>query len=134
MMVSRVVMVMIVVMVFSGVMVMMPAARIGTAFGGERRFDVLHVRPKTQHHVFDHVVLADQDAGAVDLRRQVPIPQMPGDFGKMHRVGAGNFEQRFGGGFDRGHDQRRQLRQLRLRLRQALLEHAVRRFELVNLV
>ena len=50
---------------------------VGAAFGIERGADLAHLGAEALQHVDDHVVVADQDAVALDLRRQVPVAEMP---------------------------------------------------------
>lgn len=92
---------MIVVTVIMAVVIMMimtmrgmAAAGIGAAFRIERRFDGDDARTKTAHHVLNDVIAADAKALADDLRRQVPVAEMPGDPHEMMRIGAANFHQR----------------------------------------
>jgi hypothetical protein len=70
------------------------AARIGPAFGIERRFDLSHPPPELADHILDHVVPANAQAPARDLGRQMAIAEMPGDTHQMLRIGAANFNQR----------------------------------------
>jgi hypothetical protein len=52
---------------------------VGAAFGVERRTHLAHLGAEAAQHVDDDVVVADQDAVALDLRRQVPVAEMPGE-------------------------------------------------------
>src|SRR4051794_20973766 len=52
---------------------------IGSAFGIERRLDLDDARAETLHHRFDDVVAADAQTLRHDLRRQMPVAEMPGD-------------------------------------------------------
>ena len=52
------------------------------------------------HHRVDDVILADQDAGAIDLGRQVTVAEMPGDAGQMFRICAGDLQKRLRGRLD----------------------------------
>src|ERR1700704_7176518 len=54
---------------------------VGAAFRIERRAHLAHLRAQALQHVDDHVIVADQDAVGVDLRRQVAIAEMPGEAG-----------------------------------------------------
>jgi hypothetical protein len=80
------------------VIVGMPAAGIGAAFGIERRFDLDHARAKAAHHLLDHMIAADAQALGHDLHRQMPVAEVPGDADEMHGVAAADFEQRLGRG------------------------------------
>ncbi len=73
-------------------------ARIGPAFGIERRLDLDDARAQSLHHRLDDVIPADAQALWHDLRRQMAITEMPGDPDQMQRIGAADFEQRFRGG------------------------------------
>jgi len=74
----------------------MAAASVGAALGIERGFDDDHACAEAAHHVFDHMIAADAKTLADDLRRQMPVAEVPGDPHEMVRIGAANFHQRFG--------------------------------------
>ena len=96
------VMVMMVAMVVTVVMVPMIVrpmrAAIGAALGIERRDDPPDRRAEMLEHVGDDVVVADQQAVAADLGRQMPVAEMPGERKQMLGALAGDLEQ----GFRRG--------------------------------
>jgi len=71
---------------------------IGAAFGIERRLDLDDARAKPLHHRLDDVVAADAQTFWHDLRRQMPVAEMPGDPNQMQGISAADLEQRFGGG------------------------------------
>ena len=73
-------------------------ARIGAAFGIERRLDLDDARAQPLHHRLDDVIAADAQALRHDLRRQMAVAEMPGDPDQMQRIGAADFEQRLRGG------------------------------------
>jgi len=73
-------------------------ARIGPAFGIERRLDLDDARAKPLHHRLDDVIAANAQALRHDLGRQMAITEMPGDPDQMQRIGAADFDQRLGGG------------------------------------
>ncbi len=73
-------------------------ARIGAAFGIERRLDLDDARAQPLHHRLDDVIAANAQAFRHDLGRQMAIAEMPGDPDQMQRIGAADFEQRFRGG------------------------------------
>ena len=52
---------------------------VGAAFGIERRAHLADLGAQALQHVDDDVIVADQDAVGVDLRRQVAIAEMPGE-------------------------------------------------------
>ena len=62
---------------FAGVGV--AATGIGAAFGIERRFDLDHARAEPLHHRLDDMIAPDPQAFWHDLRRQMPVAEMPGE-------------------------------------------------------
>lgn len=74
----------------------MAAPGISAAFRVERRFNDDHARTKTAHHVLDHMIATDAQAPSDNLRRKVPVAEMPCDPYQMMRIGAPDFHQRFG--------------------------------------
>ena len=70
---------------------------IGAAFGIEWRLDLDDAGAEPCHHRLDDVVAADAQALRHDLGRQVAVAEMPGDPHQMERIGATDFDQRFGG-------------------------------------
>src|SRR5260370_16578296 len=52
---------------------------VGAALGIERRPHLAHLGTQALQHVDDDMVVADQDALALNLRRQVPVTEMPGE-------------------------------------------------------
>ena len=86
--------VVVMVMAMSG----MTAAGISAAFGIERRLDGDDTRAKTAHHILDHMIAADAQTLADDLRRQMAVAEMPGDPHQMMGIGASDFHQRLGRG------------------------------------
>ena len=71
------------------------AARIGAAFGIERRLDLDHARAEPFYHRLDDMVAPDAQASAHDLRRQMAVAEMPGHPYQMVGVGPTNFDQGF---------------------------------------
>jgi len=69
---------------------------IGAAFGIERRLDLDDTGAQPFHHVLDDVIATDAQAAARDLRRQMPVAEMPGDPHQMRRIGAPDLQQRLG--------------------------------------
>ena len=65
-------------------MVMMRRAGVGAGLGIEWRLDRIDMPAEAFHHVADHVICTDAHAPAVQLHRQMPIAEMPGD--PHHRV------------------------------------------------
>ena len=59
---------------------------VGAAFGIERRANLAHLGAEALQHVDDHVVVADQDAVILDLRRQVAVAEMPRQPRKGRRI------------------------------------------------
>src|SRR5215813_1602605 len=71
---------------------------IGAAFGIERRADLAHLRAQAFQHVDDDMIVADQDAALVDLRRQVAVAEMPGETREGGGAAAAHFDQVLLGG------------------------------------
>ncbi len=78
------------------VLMIMEAAFIGATLGIERRLDLDHARAQSPDHGFDDVVPADAQALCHDLRRQMPVAEMPGDADQMLRIARPDLEQRLG--------------------------------------
>lgn len=68
---------------------------IGTAFRIERLAYFRHGRSKPVQHIGNDMVGPDQNALGLDLRRQMPVTQMPGQPQKMMRLGGTNRQKRF---------------------------------------
>ena len=71
---------------------------IGAAFRIERRLDLAGFRAEAAHHVGDHMVAADAQFCARDLRRQMPVAEVPGNTHEMFLVARADLQQ----GFRRG--------------------------------
>jgi hypothetical protein len=69
------------------------ATGICTALRIERRFDRNEARTESANHVLDHMIAADAQPLPDDLRRQMPVAEMPRDPHQMQRIGAANFDQ-----------------------------------------
>src|SRR5438876_8030501 len=63
----------------------MASAGIGATFGIERRLDLDDARSQSLHHRLDDVIAADAQAFTDDLRRQMPVAEVPGDSDQMMR-------------------------------------------------
>jgi len=74
--------------------VRMTLSGIRATFRIERCFDLNHPRAEPLHHVFDDVIAPDPQSFARDLRRQMPVAEMPGDANQMLRVVAADFQKR----------------------------------------
>src|SRR5437879_4022834 len=74
--------------------VRMAAARIGAAFGIERRFDLDYAGTKPFHHRLDDVVAPDTQALGRNLRRQMTVSEMPGEANQMLRIATPDLGQR----------------------------------------
>lgn len=88
-------MIYVLMIVCSVIVTRMTAACIGSTFGIERRFDRDHFCAETFHHIFDDVVAANAKSLADNLRRQMPVTEMPSDAHEMMRIGTANLDQRF---------------------------------------
>jgi len=60
--------------------------RIGAAFRIERRLDLAGFRAEAAHHVGNHMVAADAQFCARDLRRQMSVAEVPGNAHEMFLV------------------------------------------------
>jgi hypothetical protein len=89
-----VLMAVVMVIVRVALLMAMAAAFIGAAFGIEWRLDLDHARAQSPDHGFDDVVPADAQAFRHDLRRQMPVAEMPGDADQMLRIASSDLEQR----------------------------------------
>ena len=77
----------VVMMVVTVTIVMMVVPRrviacgrvISAALRCERRLDGAERRAEPAQHVGDHMVVPDQDAMRHDLRREMPVAEMPGE-------------------------------------------------------
>ena len=91
-MIVAVLMVVIVMMImFVMIMVMrmpmiMAVTRIGAAHRRERLDDVGYRRAKTFKHRLDDMIAQDEDAAGLDRGGEMPVANMPGEFGEMHAV------------------------------------------------
>src|SRR5215831_8148763 len=79
----------------AGIMIVLA---VGAAFGIERRADLAHLRAQAFQHVDDDMIVADQDAALVDLRRQVAVAEMPGETREGGGAAAAHFDQVLLGG------------------------------------
>ena len=64
-------------MMLAVMMFVMVAVTISAAFGLERGLDRLKMCPQAAEHIFDHVVRSNPKNVVSNLRRQVPIAQVP---------------------------------------------------------
>jgi len=90
-----VIVLMVLMIVRVAMRMLMAAAFIGTAFRVEWRLDLDHARAQSLDHGVDHVIPADAQAFCHDLRRQMPVAEMPGDTGKRQGIGGPDLRQRF---------------------------------------
>jgi hypothetical protein len=58
--------------------VVFTVAAVGAALGLKRSPHLHETRSEAFEHGFDHMVGSDTKNGVTDLRRQMPVPQMPG--------------------------------------------------------
>ena len=85
-----------VLVVMVTVLMRMAAALIGAAFRIEWRLDFDHARAQSPHHGIDDVIPADSQSLGHDLRRQMPVAEMPGDADQMLWITSLDLEQRLG--------------------------------------
>ena len=76
----------------------MTAIGIGATLRIEWRLDFDDAGAEALHHGLDHMVAPDPQALRHDLRRQMPIAEMPGEANQMQRVDAADFDQGLGCG------------------------------------
>ena len=82
------------------VVTMHAAMAIGAPFRAERRTHLSHRRALMVEHVGDHVVAPDQQAVGLDLARQVPVAEVPGEAREVVGVATPDLEQVFLGSPD----------------------------------
>jgi hypothetical protein len=70
----------------------MVAMPVSAAFGLESGLDHLKLCPETAEHVFDHVVWPNPKKVVSNLRRQMPIAQVPGKAHKLYRIFMSDFD------------------------------------------
>ncbi|MGY3449977.1 hypothetical protein ACVILH_002319 [Bradyrhizobium sp. USDA 4353] len=69
---------------------------VGAALWIERRLDLDDARAETLHHRLDHMIAADAQALGQELRRQMPVAEMPGKPHQMLRIAGADLQQRLG--------------------------------------
>jgi len=80
-------------MCLAGVRLRVPAG-IGAPFGVERCFDLGDSCAQPLRHFLDDVIAPDAQAPCRDLRRQMPVAEMPGEANQMLGVTATDLHQR----------------------------------------
>jgi hypothetical protein len=75
-----------VIMMLVAVMAVIVAAGIGAANRIERRQQLVDRRAEPFQHLFDDMVAQDENAVRADRRREMPVADMPGEFGQMHHI------------------------------------------------
>src|SRR6516165_10610241 len=73
---------------------------VGAAFRIKRRLDLDHLGAELFRHVCYDVIEPDTQRCSAQLRGDVAIAEVPGDPRGLQRVGATNFQERFGCGND----------------------------------
>jgi len=58
--------------------VVLSVATVGATLGLKRRPDRHQIRPEAIEHGFDHMVGSNAKNRDIDLRRQMPVPEVPG--------------------------------------------------------
>lgn len=74
------------------------AVAVGPAFGIEGGEHRSHRGAEPLQHVLDDMVVADPQAIAEELRRQVAVAEMPGNADQFGRAGSGDLQKAFGNG------------------------------------
>ena len=70
-------------MVLAAMMFVVVAVTMSTAIRLKGGLDLLEIRPQATEHVFDYVVWPDKKNVVSNLRRQMPIAEVPG---KPHQL------------------------------------------------
>ena len=70
---------------------------VGVAFVGsplwlEGELLLAQLRAKASQHALDDMIRSDTQDAVSDLRRQVPVTEMPGDAQELARIGMGDFD------------------------------------------
>ncbi len=69
---------------------------VSAALGIKRRGDFQHLGAELTDHLGHHMIATDAQRMRQELRRQMPVAEMPSDAGEMPGVGATDFKKRFG--------------------------------------
>jgi len=67
-------------------MVVSASTAVGATLGLERRPKVPQLSTETTEHVLDHVVGPETEHALADLRRQMPVSQVPGETRQLVRI------------------------------------------------
>ena len=78
----------------------MVAVTVSAAFGLERDLDRLKMCSEAAKHVFDHVVRPNPKNVGSDLRRQMPIAQVPGKSHELYRIFMSDLYEVLGSGLN----------------------------------
>lgn len=70
-------------------------AGIGASHRVEGGDDVHHFCAQADQHRADHMIPQDQDVTIGDFRREMTVPDMPGEFGKVPRIACAHGIERF---------------------------------------
>lgn len=92
--------VMRVIMIMTVFVVVVVTVIIGAALGLERTFNHAHGAALAANHLGENMVVLDIDRVRRDLRRRVPVADMPGDTHQPQRVLGPDFEQALRSGLD----------------------------------
>src|SRR5215472_8634085 len=76
------------------------ATAIGATLGLKRCFDSFQLGSETTQHLFDHTIGPDAKSTIANLRRKVPISEMPGEPHELMRIPMPDLHNRFGSGFN----------------------------------
>lgn len=82
-------------MAMAGIVVVLA---VGPAFGIEGNADLADIRPQALQHVDDDMIVADQQAVMVDLGRQMPVAEMPGQPCERRGIAAAHLDEILLGG------------------------------------
>ena len=81
-------------------MFMMMAVPVSAAFWLESGPDLLKICSEAAKHVFDHVVGTNKKNTVSNLRRQMPIAQVPSKAHQLYRIFMSDFYEILGGGLN----------------------------------
>lgn len=91
-------MMVVMMMLIVGMTVLMAGGGVGAADWIERFGDVPHFRAQAFEHCPNDMIAQDQDAIGMDSSGQMPVANVPGEFGEMHGVVGHHLKKLFLGG------------------------------------
>ncbi len=96
---SAMVVLVVSMLIIMRVVVMVVARRsVSAALGIKRRGDFQHLGAELADHVSHYMIAADAQRMRQELRRQMPVAEMPSNAGEMPCIGAADLQKRLGRG------------------------------------